>query len=557
MILNKTKNNKGFVILFAVTISAIVLSIALSVANVAYKELKFTSSARDSNDALLAADTGAECALLHDKLSGSYFPVIGGATAISCVGQNITPTFTGTATTGTYNFTIPNLGSLGTSCAKVTVFKEQGEISTAVSVTATGYNVCDSANLNRVERQINISSYVGNPPPLASVVTNNASPVANTSATLNGSANPNGYTTTGWFRYSTISPGTCNDSFGTRSPASGGSALGNGSASVAYSSALSGLSLNTTYYYCAIASSISGTSFGEIVSFTTIATATLTYTGPVSGSQNLSSGPLVLNTLGEYIVTPNVDMTITVKAWGGGGGTISPANRSGLGGGGGFAESSISLISGTPYKVWVAGGGAMSITGGFGGGGNGGAEGGIGSGPGGGGGGSSVFFDSDNTTRKVAAGGGGGGGSTGDGDASGQGSDTDSNAGAVGSNGIAGNQNNGCAGGAAAGLYTGNASSVGGNGGDGGRTGTPEQKIDNAGGGGGGGGGGGTGGGGGKAGGLCSGGGGGGGANLGSTSTQNGSGVNPGNNFVNNGWDGVAGIGGNGVAGNRGLIIIQ
>src|SRR3989442_270285 len=44
-----------------------------------------------------------------------------------------------------------------------------------------------------------------------------ASSVASTSATLNGSANPNGLATTAWFRYwSGSSPGTCTDSGGTQ-----------------------------------------------------------------------------------------------------------------------------------------------------------------------------------------------------------------------------------------------------------------------------------------------------------------------------------------------------
>ena len=556
--IKKEENNSGFVILFAVTVSDILLSIALGVANVSYKEVKFTTSGRDSNDAILAADVGAECALFYDKLSASSFPIAGPATAITCATQTVTPSFSGTADTGSYDFVLSGLGSMGTSCVKVNVYKDKTTPPMLILINSTGYNIgdgsCNSTSLNRVERELKISSLSNLPPPSSAVTTSSASNVAMTTATLNGQANPNGYSTTGWFRYSTTSPGTCNDSFGTRSPASGGSSLGNGSSVVPFSSNISGLSSNTTYYYCAIASSLAGTSLGNIVSFTTSAIAQLTYSGPLSGTYIVGSGSLVLNSVGEYTITANTNTTITVKAWGGGGGTISPANRSGLGGGGGFAQASVSLVGNTPYKVWVAGGGAMSITGGFGGGGNGGAAGGIGSGPGGGGGGSSVFFDSDNTTRKVSAGGGGGGGSTGDGDSGSN--NSDSNGGPVGSNGIAGYQGSPCNGGAAAGLYTGNYANVGGVGGNGGRTGTPEQKIDNAGGGGGGGGGGGTGGGGGSPGGYCSGGGGGGGANFGTT-TNNGSGATPGNNVPANGWDSVAGIGGNGTAGGRGLVIIQ
>ncbi len=93
-------------------------------------------------------------------------------------------------------------------------------------------------------------------------------------ATLNGSANPGGASSTGWFRYSTANPGTCNDSFGTRAPASGGSALGSGTSSTPFSQSISGLVPETTYYYCAIATNSVGTSFGSIQSFTaTTATA--------------------------------------------------------------------------------------------------------------------------------------------------------------------------------------------------------------------------------------------------------------------------------------------
>ena len=45
--------------------------------------------------------------------------------------------------------------------------------------------------------------------------------------TLNGTANPNGSATTGWFRLATNNPGTCNDTFGAV-PTTGGTALGSG-----------------------------------------------------------------------------------------------------------------------------------------------------------------------------------------------------------------------------------------------------------------------------------------------------------------------------------------
>ncbi|HEY1099665.1 MAG TPA: hypothetical protein VGF99_12100, partial [Myxococcota bacterium] len=101
------------------------------------------------------------------------------------------------------------------------------------------------------------------------VVTSAATLVASTTATLNGSANPNRDATTGWFRYSTSNPTTCDDSFGTRFPATGGTSLGNGTTAAAFSQAVTGLTQGTVYYYCAIASNSVATSFGAVQTFTT------------------------------------------------------------------------------------------------------------------------------------------------------------------------------------------------------------------------------------------------------------------------------------------------
>ena len=101
------------------------------------------------------------------------------------------------------------------------------------------------------------------------VTTSAATLVTSNSAELNGSANPKGDATTGWFRYSTTNPGTCNDAFGTRAPSSGGTAMGSGNSPLAYSRAIASLTAGTTYYFCAIASNSGGTSFGAVFSFTT------------------------------------------------------------------------------------------------------------------------------------------------------------------------------------------------------------------------------------------------------------------------------------------------
>ncbi|HZF48961.1 MAG TPA: MYXO-CTERM sorting domain-containing protein, partial [Polyangiaceae bacterium] len=131
-----------------------------------------------------------------------------------------------------------------------------------------------------------------------SVTTSPPTTVEADSAMLNGSANPNGDAATGWFRYDTIDPGACDDSFGVRAPAAGGSALGDGVEAVAFSEALSGLTPGMTYYYCAIASNSEGTSFGEVLSFVTGAappTVTTEEATEVAGTGATIAGTAVPN----------------------------------------------------------------------------------------------------------------------------------------------------------------------------------------------------------------------------------------------------------------------
>src|SRR5262249_17236216 len=91
-------------------------------------------------------------------------------------------------------------------------------------------------------------------PTAPTATTNAATLVTATTATLNGSGTPNLDTTYTHFRYSTVTPGACNDTFGTRVPASStfDVNIGNGSMPVTFSQSISGLLPATTYYFCAI-----------------------------------------------------------------------------------------------------------------------------------------------------------------------------------------------------------------------------------------------------------------------------------------------------------------
>ncbi len=185
------------------------------------------------------------------------------------------------------------------------------------------------------------------------MTTNAATAVASTTATLNGSGDPNLAAATGWFRYDTTNPGTCDDTFGTRAPTSGGTSLGSGTAAVAFSQALTGLTSATTYYFCAIASNAVGTSFGSVLSFTTAAAPAVT-TNAATGVTNTaatlqgSANPNLLTSTGYFRYSATQPASCTDSF-----GTRAPASGgTALGAGSAlvnYQQNITGLTSGTTY----------------------------------------------------------------------------------------------------------------------------------------------------------------------------------------------------------------
>ena len=149
------QKNKAFVLLFSIMLSSILLAITIGVTNIALKEINFSASARDTNDAFFAADTGIECALLYDSSTASQNAFTGTAGPdISCANSNIT--ISRPSLDPVWNFVVPYLSVAGKACAIVKVDKTLGTV-----IVSKGYNTgdgsCVSTNLNRVEREIQAS----------------------------------------------------------------------------------------------------------------------------------------------------------------------------------------------------------------------------------------------------------------------------------------------------------------------------------------------------------------------------------------------------------------
>ena len=105
----------------------------------------------------------------------------------------------------------------------------------------------------------------GPSPEAPTTTTDSATSVTSTSATLNGTVNPNGLSTTYYFQYGTT------DSYGsTTSEANAGS----GTSDLSVNAGISGLVANTTYHFRLVAINSAGTTYGSDRTLTTLVTET-------------------------------------------------------------------------------------------------------------------------------------------------------------------------------------------------------------------------------------------------------------------------------------------
>ncbi len=193
--------------------------------------------------------------------SGTAYTLTWGSTnATSCTVSYTGPdggaTISSGSTSGSQTFTTPTVG------------------------TFVATNTCTGAGGTDSETVTHTVTAVATPNSLPIVSTSAATNITSSSVVLNGKVNSAGTTgTTGWFRGSATNPGSCDDSFGVRIPATGGTTFSPGYSSVAFSEPVTGLNPGTVYYYCAISSNPFGKSYGNIASFTALLALGPTNTG--------------------------------------------------------------------------------------------------------------------------------------------------------------------------------------------------------------------------------------------------------------------------------------
>lgn len=217
--------------------------------------------------------------------------------AINCSGSidattnpykiNWTSTITGGSGSYTYAWSSDNTSGTGSSWSHI--YPTTGTQTATVTATDSNSVVSNTATCTK---DITTTTLQDKP----KVTTNNATSITQNSATLNSTINPKGTSTTGWFRYSATDPGTCNDSFGTKVPASG-SSIGSDSTDHNFPQNITGLNAGTYYYFCALASNLNGTTPGDRVrSFLTIPDVTLSTssTSTVTSASIISGDPVTL-----------------------------------------------------------------------------------------------------------------------------------------------------------------------------------------------------------------------------------------------------------------------
>jgi Tfp pilus assembly protein PilX len=155
----------GYTLLFAMLLTTLVLSIGVSILTIARKEVILTGSSRESHRALLAADSGLECAVYWNRVA-SNFPGpdeddSGRLAQINCQNLPISINIDDSVSAVTeYSWTINRVAEQ--QCTLVKIIKNQVLVGSEFAIETTyesrGYNTaCSDTSNKRVERALRYS----------------------------------------------------------------------------------------------------------------------------------------------------------------------------------------------------------------------------------------------------------------------------------------------------------------------------------------------------------------------------------------------------------------
>lgn len=157
---------RGVTLLVAVILSSVVLSVALALLDVAYKQQLLSSTSKQSQYAFYAADSAMECALYFDQKQNAFdFTDPLPSNSIVCNNLSITsyqPPLVSTGGGGgnikTFKFDV-SCGATGT-LGTVTIIKSDGTGTCSgtrhTCIYSTGYSSCTATDPRRIERGLKV-----------------------------------------------------------------------------------------------------------------------------------------------------------------------------------------------------------------------------------------------------------------------------------------------------------------------------------------------------------------------------------------------------------------
>jgi hypothetical protein len=144
----KQTRTQGFAMLFTVLVMTLILSIALGIANITFKQTILSSLAKDSQVAFYQADAGIECVLYYDlDITKQYFDGVKNISELECGNQRLTG---GMTSSNYYAYVNANPGA--GACINTVIIDKTGS---QVDIISRGNNVCQT-NPRQVERALEV-----------------------------------------------------------------------------------------------------------------------------------------------------------------------------------------------------------------------------------------------------------------------------------------------------------------------------------------------------------------------------------------------------------------
>jgi hypothetical protein len=150
----KNKNQDGFVALFTVLITSVILAMVVGLSSISLKEIVLSGAASEGSKAFYAADSGIECALYLE-----WSNLLQGSSFATCNGNTFQITnLSDFEADDVYLFNVP-FGEDAELCANITVKTGITNQAYTKLVESKGSNTSceDMTNPKRVERSIRIT----------------------------------------------------------------------------------------------------------------------------------------------------------------------------------------------------------------------------------------------------------------------------------------------------------------------------------------------------------------------------------------------------------------